>query len=57
MLAWLSANLINLVLVAVLVLVVGLVFRAMRRDKKAGNASCGCDCAACGGCCKGADAK
>ena len=57
MLAWLSANLINLVLVAVLVLVVGLVFRAMRRDKKAGNASCGCDCAACGGCCKGVDTK
>ncbi|MBR0207953.1 MAG: FeoB-associated Cys-rich membrane protein [Oscillospiraceae bacterium] len=50
MLAWLSANLINIVLVAVIVLIVGLLIRSMIRDKKAGRSSCGGNCAACGGC-------
>ena len=51
MLAWLSANLINIALIAVLVLIVGLLLRGMIRDKKLGKTSCGCSCADCGGCC------
>ena len=50
MLAWFSANLINIVLVAVLVLIVGLLFRGMIHNKKAGKSSCGCSCASCGAC-------
>ena len=50
MLAWLSANLINIVLIAVLVLIVGMLIRGMVRDRKAGKRSCGGNCAACGAC-------
>ena len=53
MLAWLSANLINIALILVIALVVGLLLRSMIRDKKAGKSSCGgncADCGACGGC-------
>ena len=50
MLAWLSANLINIVLVAVILLVVGLLIRGMVRDRKAGKRSCGGNCASCGAC-------
>ena len=50
MLTWLSANLINIVLVAVIVLVVGLLIRSMVRDRKAGKRSCGGNCASCGVC-------
>ena len=48
--AWLAANLVNIVLSAVIVLVVGLIVRGMVRDKKAGKCSCGGDCAGCGIC-------
>ncbi len=50
MLAWLSANWINIALAAVLVLIVGLLIRGMIRDKKAGKSACGCSCASCGAC-------
>ena len=50
MLTWLSANWINIVLVAVLVLIVGLLLGCMIRDKKAGKSSCGGNCAGCGAC-------
>ena len=50
MLAWLSANLINIVLIAALVLITGLAIRGMIRNKKAGKSSCGCSCSSCGGC-------
>ena len=50
MLAWLSANFINLVLIAVVALIVGLLIRGMIRDKKAGKSSCGGNCASCGAC-------
>ncbi len=50
MLAWLSANLINIALTAVIVLIVGLLVRGMIRDRKAGKRSCGGNCAACGAC-------
>ena len=50
MLTWLSANLINIALIAVLVLIVALVIRSMVRDRKAGKRSCGGNCASCGAC-------
>ena len=50
MLAWLSANLINIALIFVIVLVVALLLRSMIRDKKAGKSSCGGNCADCGAC-------
>lgn len=50
MLAWLSANLINIVLVAAVALLVALLIRGLVRDKKAGKCSCGGNCASCGAC-------
>ena len=50
MLNWLSANLINIVLIAALILIVGLLIRGMIRDRKAGKSPCGGNCAACGAC-------
>ena len=49
MLAWLSANLITIVLVALIVLIVAFLIRGMIRDRRAGKSSCGGSCA-CGGC-------
>lgn len=49
MLTWLSENLVNIVIIAILVLVVGLLVRGMIRDKKEGKSCCG-SCASCGGC-------
>ena len=54
MLTWLSNNLINILIIAVIVLVVGWIIRGMIRDKKAGKSCCGCNCAACGACSRGA---
>ncbi len=58
MFAWLSANLINIVLIAVIMLIVGLLIRSMIRDRKAGKRSCGGNCAGCGACstCSGCSA-
>ena len=50
MLTWLLANLINIVLIAVIALITGLLIRSMIRDKKAGKSSCGGNCASCGVC-------
>ena len=50
MLAWLSANLLNLALTAVLVLIAGLAIRTLIRNRKAGKCSCGCSCGQRGGC-------
>ena len=50
MFTWLSANLVNIVLIAVLVLIVGLLIRGMIRDRKAGKSACGGSCASCGAC-------
>lgn len=50
MVSWLSANLVNIALVAVLVLIVGLLIRVMVRDRRAGKAPCGGNCASCGAC-------
>ena len=53
MLAWLSANLANIIIIAVLVLIVGLLIRRLILDKKAGKSSCGGSCASCGLCAGG----
>ena len=50
MLTWLSANLINIALIAVLAVIVTLLLRGMIRDRKAGACSCGGSCASCGAC-------
>lgn len=50
MLNWLSANLVNIALIAALVLIVGLLIRGMIRDRKAGKSPCGGNCASCGAC-------
>ena len=60
MLAWLSANLVNIALILVIALVVVLLIRGMIRDKKAGKSSCGGNCAGCGVCggsCSGCRSK
>ena len=50
MLAWLTSNLINIVLIAAIAGVTILLIRGMIRDKKAGKTSCGSSCAGCGAC-------
>ena len=50
MFVWLSANLINIALVAVIALIVGLLLRVMIRDKKTGRSACGGNCAGCASC-------
>ena len=50
MLTWLSANLANIVVSAILLAAAALAVRTMIRNKKAGKSSCGCDCASCGAC-------
>ncbi len=50
MASFLAANLANLLVCAVLLLVVGLVIRTLVRDKKAGRSSCGGSCGSCGAC-------
>ncbi|MCR5664838.1 MAG: FeoB-associated Cys-rich membrane protein [Oscillospiraceae bacterium] len=50
MLAWLSANLINIALIALIGLIVALLIRGMVRDRKAGKRSCSGNCASCGAC-------
>ena len=50
MLNWLSANLVNIALIAALVLIVSLLIRGMIRDRKAGKSPCGGNCASCGAC-------
>jgi len=50
MLAWLAANLINIVLILAVAALLGLIVRGMIRDRKAGRSSCGGSCADCGAC-------
>ena len=47
---WLSANMINIVLITVIVLIVCFLIRGLIRDKKAGKSTCGGSCASCGFC-------
>ena len=53
MLVWFTANLANIIIIAVLLLVVSLLIRGMIRDKKAGKSSCGGSCDSCGLCAGG----
>ena len=48
MLTWLSVNLINIVLTAVIVLIAVLIIRGWIRDRKNGKTHCGGNCAGCG---------
>ena len=50
MFLWLTANWINIAIVAVIALVVTLLIRGMIRDRKAGKSACGGSCGACAGC-------
>ena len=50
MLSWLSANLINIALIALIALVTALLIRGLIRDRKAGKSACGGNCASCGAC-------
>ena len=50
MLSWLSDNLVNIALIAAIVLIVALLIRVMVRDRRAGKAPCGGNCASCGAC-------
>ena len=45
--SWISANIGNIVVLSILVVVVGLVLYKMIRDKKNGKSSCSCGCAGC----------
>jgi len=54
MIAWISANLINIVLVAGLILLMAVLIRSLVRNRKAGGCSGGCgSCGSCGGSCSG----
>ena len=52
MLAWLAANLINIVLIVAIALLVTVLIRSLIRDKKAGRGCGGCgeNCGGCSGC-------
>ena len=50
MIAWLAANWINIVLIALIAVAVFLAIRGMLRDKKAGKCACGGNCGSCGAC-------
>ena len=50
MLSWLSDNLVNIALIAAIVVIVALLIRVLVRDRRAGKAPCGGNCASCGAC-------
>ena len=50
MLSWLSDNLVNIALIVAIVVIVALLIRVMVRDRRAGKAPCGGNCASCGAC-------
>ena len=50
MLSCLSDNLVNIALIAAIVVIVALLIRVMVRDRRAGKAPCGGNCASCGAC-------
>ena len=50
MLSWLSDNLVNIALIAAIVVIGALLIRVMVRDRRAGKAPCGGNCASCGAC-------
>ena len=50
MFEWISANLANILISAILIIVVVLIFFKLIRDKKQGRSSCGGNCAHCSMC-------
>ena len=53
MLEWLSANVGNIAVVAVLLLIMALIVRYEIRRRRSGKCSCGADCGSCGSSCCG----
>ena len=47
MMDWLSSNLANIIVIAVVALAVFIAVRSLVKDKKAGKSSCGCNCSNC----------
>lgn len=47
MVEWLAANLVNIIILAVVGGLIALAVIVMIKDKKAGKSSCGCNCAKC----------
>lgn len=47
MIEWISSNLANIIIVAILLIVVAFVVRKLIKDKKAGKCSCGNSCGSC----------
>lgn len=47
MLTWISENIANIIICAVLIAVVAAIIVSMIRNKKKGKSSCGCGCADC----------
>lgn len=51
MLAWLSENVVTIIVIAVLLLLVGAAVFVLVRDKKNDKGGCTGNCASCSGCC------
>lgn len=47
MFAWLTANLGTILIAAVLIVIVAGIIFSIKKDKKKGKSSCGCNCAHC----------
>lgn len=47
MLAWLSANVGNIIVLAILSVVVFMAVRSLIKQKKSGKGGCGCGCQSC----------
>ncbi len=47
MIEWLSANIGTIIVVIILIAVVAGIILWMRRDKKKGKSTCGCNCSTC----------
>ena len=47
MAAFLSANIGDIIVIAILLIIIGLAVRSIIKDKKSGKGTCGCGCAGC----------
>ena len=47
MLTWLNANLGNIVVILILLVIVFFSFRSVVRNRRQGKSSCGCSCGSC----------
>ena len=53
MLFWIQANIVSIVVAAILLVIVALIIRRLILDRKAGRHICGGSCSSCGGSCTG----